>query len=338
VAIVTTGRLGEVADWDIYRRRLRRAGVTHHAIDVYRRAEDVFWPAVSTLADLIRTLRPAVIHAHAGVPAGAAAIARTIAGHRARLIGQMYSWGPNRPEWMNVQDTWGFGQTDLVICSAYAYRDLLLRARVPRRALRYLPWGLPLDRLPLRTATDASDDAPMIGFVGRIETRKGQRTLVDAFARVRRVHRQARLELVGPTADPVYANDIRDAIARAGLSDAVTLTGEVRDPIAHVRRWSLFASLSEDEGQGLAVLEAMATGVPVVARPVAGIADFLIDRRTGFAITRSGPAAAARALLDALAQPVLRRRVAKSARRLVERRYDWRQTLEAFDRLYWSRG
>jgi glycosyltransferase involved in cell wall biosynthesis len=339
VAIVTTGRLDDLADWDTYRRRLRRAGVTHHTIDFFRRADQVFWPSVSALAGLIRSLRPAVIHAHAGVPCGGAVIARTIAGHRARVIGQMYSWGPARPEWMNVQDTWGLGQTDVVVCSARAYCDLLIRYGVSRRKLRYLPWGLPLDRLTPRTEAPPANGeaaAPVIGFVGRIEPRKGQRELVEAFARVHRKYPRARLEIVGPVADAAYAAEVTAAVTRHALADAVTLTGEVRDASTWIRRWTLLASLSSDEGQGLAVLEAMALGVPVVARPVAGVADFLIDQRTGFAIATSGAAATARVMLQALARPDLRAQVARAARRLVERRYVWTDTLEDLNRLYWA--
>jgi glycosyltransferase involved in cell wall biosynthesis len=347
VAIVTGGQPDASGDWDSYRRRLRRAGVTHHTIDFFHRADGVFWSSVSALADVMRDLRPGVIHAHAGVPSCGAVAARAITSQRARIIGQMYSWGPDRPEWMNVQDTWGLGQTDRVVCSARAYWDLLVRYGVPRRKLVYLPWGLPLDLLTprddaeraARAATNghaAGARGPVIGFVGRIEPRKGQLDLVAAFARVRRDHPQARLELIGPVADAAYAREITAAIDRAALADAVTLTGEVRDPSTWVRRWDLFASLSSDEGQGLAVLEAMAMNVPVVARPVAGISDFLVDGRTGFAVARSGAIAAARTLLRAIAQPAQRQRVARGARRLVERRYAWDRTVETFERLYWA--
>ena len=331
VAIVTTSR-GERPDWPAYRTRLRRAGVAHHTIDFYHRSE--FWQSASRLADLMRELKPAVVHAHAGVPCGGAVVARAMSGHPARVIGQMYSWGPDRPEWMNRQDMWGFAETDRVVCSARAYGDLLVRYGVPARKLTYLPWGLPLDRLPYRGDVEPAADAPLVGFVGRIEPRKGQLDLVRAFARVRRVYPAARLELVGPIADDAYAREIRALIGKSDLGDYASLAGPVRDVAAYLDRWDLFVSLSSDEGQGLAALEAMAIGVPVLARRVAGIADFLSDGRTGFTVASSSANDVAAGIVRALQSPTQARAVARRARALVERRYDWDGTVAAFERLY----
>ncbi len=335
VTIVTTGQSGADGDWRTYRTRLRRAGVTYHAIDFFHRGEGQFWSSVADLDALIREVRPAVIHAHAGVPTCGAVVARATSGHKARVIGQMYSWGPDRPEWMNRQDTWGLGQSDRVVCSARAYWDLLVRYGVPARKLVYLPWGLPLERLPYR-AGNRRPGGPVIGFVGRIEPRKGQLDLVSAVARIRHVIPTVRLELVGPVADPAYAESIRATVDRQGLNDHVTFAGEVRNVTSWLRRWDVFVSMSSDEGQGLAVLEAMAVGVPVLARPVAGIADFLVHERTGFAIVQSDAKRAASTITQALANPAALGAVAKRARQLVERRYAWDVTLKAFDRLYWS--
>lgn len=332
VVVVTAGNTGEQPDWKTYRVRLKRAGVTHHTIDFYQRDQATFWSSTAALARLITRVEPAVIHAHAGVPAGGAAMARQISGLRPRLIGQMYSWGPHRPRWMHDQDIWGFGQCDRVVCSADAYWDLLVAGGVPDRKLTYLPWGLPLDQLPFRGDRAVNIDAPVIGCVGRIEPRKGQLDLVKAFAGLRKRCPDARLELVGPVADAAYASKVRAAVRKARLRHAVELTGAVPDVATRMREWDLFVSMSSDEGQGLAVLEAMAIGVPVLARPVAGIRDFLRPGRTGYTLR----GAASRGGTAAIAETLARRHAntTRRARRMVERRYSWPATTAAFERLY----
>jgi glycosyltransferase involved in cell wall biosynthesis len=335
VAIVTTGRRGDHPDWPAYRARLRRAGVAHHAIDFFHRDSATSWSSIAALRDLVGRLRPSIIHAHAGAPAAAAAMVRETAGRRIRLVGHMYSWGPNRPEWMNQQDAWGFSRCDRVVVSAHAYWTLLEQRGVPAKKLVYVPWGLPLDALaPRALGRSTRTHAPRIGFVGRIEPRKGQLALVRAFARVVRAFPDARLTLVGPVADSDYAAAVRAAIDRHDLRRAVRLTGAVRDAARHVRTWDLFVSLSSDEGQGMAVLEAMALGVPVAARPVAGISDFLSDGETGVAIHGASAPAAATTIRDALSNPARMASIARRARRLVERRYSWEQTVTALDRIY----
>ncbi len=282
---------------------------------------------------MLREVAPGVIHAHAGVPAASAAIARGQSGSRARLVAQMYSWGPNRPAWMDAQDAWAFRQADRVVCSAHAYRDRLAAHGVPRSQMSYLPWGLDLAALPYQPRVGRPTTAPVIGFVGRIEPRKNQVALVEAFARMRRQVPGARLELVGPVADEDYARALTETIARLELRGAVRVTGQVADVTRFVSGWSLFASLSADEGQGLAVLEAMALGVPVAGRAVAGLEDFLVHGKTGWVIGGHGAAATATALRAALADagaPAVVRR----ARALIERDYDWATMRHRFDRIY----
>lgn len=333
VVLATTGRHGDLDDWPSYRRTLARAGVRHVTLDTFRRDAATVWTSAAALASHLSAIRPRAIHAHAGMPTGVAALARDIAGLRVPIVGQMYSWGPVRPGWMNTQDLWAFRQADVVVSSALAYSRLLRDGGVPARRLVYLPWGLDLTSLPFREAAGRPDGAPVLGFVGRIEPRKNQRAIVAAFARLRRALPEARLELVGPVADEAYARALAADISRLRLDDAVRCTGRVPDVTRYVRRWSLFVSLSADEGQGLAVLEAMALGVPVAARSVAGIEDFLADGHTGWALPDRGIAATASVLKRALEAPEAAA-ITRRARRMVERRYDWSTMVSAFDRLY----
>lgn len=334
VVLATTGSSGRLRDWPAYRTRLRRAGVRHVRLDSFHREPEQFWASAAQLTRLLDATAPPVVHAHAGVPTALAVVAAASARQRPRIVGQMYSWGPDRPAWMDQQDLWAFSQADRVVYSAHTYGAVLRAGGVAARRLVYLPWGLPLDALPWREPRTPPGAGPRVGFVGRIEPRKGQLALVEAFARMRRAVPAATLHLVGPVADHDYAARVRGAIRRHHLAGVVHLDGHVPDVPRVLRDWDLFVSLSDDEGQGLAVLEAMAMGVPVVARPVPGIEDFLVDGRTGWAVDGTSTAAAAAAMRRALADASAARRISRQARRLVEQRYDWTAMVARFDRLY----
>jgi glycosyltransferase involved in cell wall biosynthesis len=332
VTVVTTGRSRGGSDWPAQRQRLRRAGVAHVRLDFYAREPNVFWPSVDGLGRLLARLRPDVAHAHAGVPACALAICRDRGPWDGAALATLNSWGVGRPAWMDVMDAWGLARLDRVVCIARAYQERLARLGVPRRRLRYVPWGVDLlERIGEPRA--AAEARPIVGFVGRIEPRKNQAAVVEAFARVRQRWPDLALELVGPVADHAYADVVRQAIADAGLDDAVRLTGPVPDVEPYLRRWCAFVSASHDEGQGLAVLEAMALGVPVVAAATRGIEDYL-DASTGIVVARPAPAALARGLEDVLRRPGHTLGRLRRARRLVVRRYAWRVALDGLAGVY----
>lgn len=334
VHVVTSQRSGALVDWPSYRQRLRRAGVTLHRVDTFERAAPVFWAAVTQLAGLIDSLRPDLVHAHAGVPATACAIARQRTGRsRVPLVAHMYSWGPGRPSWMDLMDTWGMASADATICSAHAYMDVLRSGGVDARRLHYVPWGV--DEPTRRKTSYAVEPCRgALGFVGRIEPRKQQLQMVRAMRHVVRARPEATLDLIGPTADEAYAARIRAEVDRLGLTRHVQWRGRVASIWPALARLDLFVSLSDDEGQGLAVLEAMAAGVPVAARRVAGIEDYLTDRRTGLALPDASARPLAHALLAALDDEPVRRDIARGARALVAARYLWPVTLRRIEAVY----
>lgn len=334
VHLATTGRRGELHDWPLYRRRLRRAGVALHRLDTFTREARVFWSTVTRATALVDAIEPDVVHAHAGVPAVVAVLAAARARRPVAVVAQMYSWGPDRPAWMDEMDLWGFAGAHCVICSAAAYERRLLDGGVVRARLVRVPWGIDLheaERVWRRRAS--RNPGRTIGFVGRLEPRKGQLDLVRAFALVRRALPDARLALVGPDGDRAYAAEVRRAIGALGLDAAVDLPGQVPSVWPRLAALDLFVSLSADEGQGLAVLEAMAAGVPVVALRAAGIEDYF-DDRYGTWLERRDPAAVARAMLEALGDPARLAARAARARAMVTRRYGWPATVDAITRAY----
>jgi glycosyltransferase involved in cell wall biosynthesis len=330
VTVVTAHQTPAGGDWPAFRQRLIRAGVRLDRVDFFSREPAAFWASVDRLASVTARDRPALVHTHAGVPACAMAVLRDRGeAHGAAVVAHLNSWGPGRPPWMDRMDAWGMRRADRVVCISRAYAARLIELGADRRRMHYVPWGVELPQPSDLPAVSS----PVFGFVGRIEPRKRQHMLVEALAEVRQQVPEARLELVGPVADEAYAAALDALVAALGLEEAVTRFGRVGDVLPHLRGWAAFVSASADEGQGLAVLEAMAAGVPVIAARARGIEDYL-DRRTGALVLRATARALGREVVHVLTQADAARRRASAARALVQRRYGWPVCLAALQSIY----
>lgn len=147
-------------------------------------------------------------------------------------------------------------------------------------------------------------------FVGRLSPNKRQDNIIRAFNYHHRlVNPRSRLILVGTDAAPRYADECRALAARLGLSDSVVFAGHVPDAVlgAYFEVASLFVCLSEHEGFGAPVLEAMSFKVPVVALNATGVAMTMGD--SGILVNQPRPDAISE-IADVLAQDAtLRQRV-----------------------------
>jgi len=116
-------------------------------------------------------------------------------------------------------------------------------------------------------------------FVGRVSHEKGLHWLLPAFRDLNRRRPQARLLIVGPIrkVDRAYAEARREEVRRWGLSDKVRLVGAVANVEAYMRAADVFVLPSPHEGFSGVILEAMASGLPIVASDVPGISQSQID-------------------------------------------------------------
>ena len=171
---------------------------------------------------------------------------------------------------------------------------------------------------------------PTVVSVGRLEHVKGHDTLVSAFARVRQQVAEARLVVVGGGS---RLPQLREQADRLGLAQAVGFAGSlgveaVRD---RLRQADVFVLPSRSEGLSNALLEALATGLPVVASRVGGIPEVL-GRGGGVMVPPEDPDALADALADLLVHPDKRRALADDARRNALA-WSWDATAAAFERV-----
>ncbi len=158
-------------------------------------------------------------------------------------------------------------------------------------------------------------------FCGRSDDRrKNVRLLFEAFALVRKHHPGLKLVITGPRSrDP----RIWRPIERLGIRDSVVFLGQVRREMlpAYLRGAKVKVLSSEQEGLGIAVMEAMACGVPVVSTRCGGPEEIVAHGEAGFLVPNHSPQHLSAAILDLLADNDLRTQMGTSSRELIMRRY-----------------
>jgi glycosyltransferase involved in cell wall biosynthesis len=168
-------------------------------------------------------------------------------------------------------------------------------------------------------------DAPVCLFLGRLHPRKGAQLLAEAFARIDLP--DARLVIAGPDEGAL-------ALIRPHLSERMVMTGylgpsERLDALAAA---DVFALPATGEGLSLALLEALASALPVVVAPGAGLPD-ITAAGAGIEVAPE-PAALAGAVGGLLADAAQRARMGSAARQLVAERYTWPAVVAQLETVY----
>lgn len=168
-------------------------------------------------------------------------------------------------------------------------------------------------------------------FVARLVPNKGPDTLLRAVPGVLDRHPQAQFAFVG---DGPLRSSLEQLAERLDVARSVHFMG-LRDDVPELMREStVFVRPSSLEGMPLTVLEAMASGVPVVATPVAGTAELLADGTNGFAIPVDADAELATAVCKLLDDRPLAERMGRRGRQIVESGYSWDAVVDRTEQVY----
>jgi glycosyltransferase involved in cell wall biosynthesis len=206
------------------------------------------------------------------------------------------------------------GLLDAVVCVSRAQRRELVRAGLPRHVMPVIPDGIDLARfsdprpssLPLppgkRIVVQVANDMPDKDFP----------TLLEAAGSVAHRRRDFHLLLVGRNTD---SPQISRAVAEAGLSEMATLAGQRDDVPGILARADVFVLSSRRETFALAVLEAMAAGLPVVASDLAALAELLSNGKEGLLVPPGDADALAGGIERVLDDAALSRQLGEAARR-----------------------
>lgn len=218
-----------------------------------------------------------------------------------------------------VINRWLARRTDAILAVSETVRQDILRwDGVPAEKVRLLPNGIdldpflaPADREAARRALALPPGLPVIGTVGRLEVQKAQDVLLRAVAVLRRAGTDAVLLLVG---DGREREPLQALATSLGLRQRVRFLGTRRDLPLLYAAMDVFALPSRWEGMPLALIEAMAAAIPVVATPVGGVPSVVEDGATGHLVPAEDVEALAAALAGALRDPATSRALAAAGR------------------------
>lgn len=254
--------------------------------------------------------RTEVLHSHNGIAHYYAIVAALGLGVR-RVVNTRHGLGGDNPrsrrEWLFRQ---AMRRTDVAVAvSGSAGRRLVELGSAPEPKLRIIPNGIHAG--PFRERCDAARDrlaaslglapgTPLVGFVGRLNWAKDLETLVAAFAQVHARDDRAALVLAGEGEERAA---VEAAIHRAGIRHRVFLLGDRSDVPDLLPAFSMFAMSSVSEGYSIALLEACACALPIVATAVGGNAEIVADGVNGRMVPPRDPEALAGAILQLLGDP-----------------------------------
>lgn len=272
--------------------------------------------AAVALASALRARRPAVLLSGGKLFHFRARLGLLLSGRRgATAFGGRASNAPDRPgrgrvrsaiaDWFYTRKHAGM---DFVVAVSRAIADDLEHRHARHRVdVRFIPNGVDRAQVERRVALGtphrwvADPALTVVTTMGRIERQKGIDILLRAFAAIARP--SLRLVLIGPARGD-YATAMRQLAASLGIADRVDFTDYSDNPFPSIAGSDLFVLASRWEGASNALLEALATGVPIVATDCpTGNREILDDGRLGRLVPVEDVAALAAAMVAELDAP-----------------------------------
>jgi sugar transferase (PEP-CTERM/EpsH1 system associated) len=331
--------LTEVTDF-----RLRIARDDVECIALHKKPGHALW-IYPQLYRLFRRLKPAIVHSRnlaaleAQVPAWLAGVPLRVHGEHGRDVDDLD--GSNR-KYQRLRRVYQPFVSHYIALSCDLADYLQQRVGIDAAQLSQIYNGVDAENFQPAAARQAIAGCPfgepdhyLIGTVGRMQTVKDQTLLARAFILALQLapELKSRLRLV-MIGDGPLRTQVQQMLAAAHLDELAWLPGERSDIADVLRGLDCFALPSLAEGVSNTILEAMASGLPVVATAVGGNAELIEADRSGKLVPAGDAAAMAQALLYYAQRPELARAAGRYGRQLVEQQFSLDAMVGRYQALY----
>jgi len=224
-------------------------------------------------------------------------------------------------------------RVDGVVAISRRIGELLAQAGVEQRKIRVIHSGIELPRLHNGTGRPVASNGAVVGTAGVLEERKGHRYLLEAAAILKEQGLRVRYRIAGSGS---MGERLREMVSGYGLRTEVEFLGFVDDIWRFLETIDIFVLPSRHEGLGVAVLEAMAAGKPVVASRVGGLVDSVLDSVNGILVEPGDSAALAGAIRRLVCEPQLARAMGRRGYERVRENFTVERMAEANEAFYYA--
>lgn len=225
-----------------------------------------------------------------------------------------------------------------VIAISQAIANVLIEAGLDRRKLVVIRSAVDVERFAeapnrdvLRREFGIGSKQIAVACAAQLIPRKGQMDLLAAVARLQPSHSELRVVLFGQGRDERRLRDLRDEL---GLGTSVQFAGFRDDLDSYLGAFDLLVHPALTEGLGVVALKAQAAGVPVIASAAGGLAEVVVDGKTGLLVPPSDDKRLADAMTKLIDDSALRDRYAKAARDHARAQFSVEPMVAAHLRLY----
>jgi glycosyltransferase involved in cell wall biosynthesis len=301
--------------------------------------------ALVKLFRLIRHERPDIVHTHTAKAGFVGRLAARLAGvpiilhtYHGHVLHGYYS--PLKT-WLlrRMEQALGCFSDGIIAVSEQVKQDLVSYGVASPEKITVIPLGFNLQsfldcekyRGEFRRELGLNNGARLIGIVGRIFPIKNHRLFLDSAAQVASEEPDSRFVIVG---DGALRPEMERRARELGIAHKVIFTGWRRDlPRIYADLNALVIS-SDNEGTPVSVIEAMASGVPVVGTNVGGVSDLITDGKTGYLVPPRDPGELAKAVLRLIRRAETASYMSQTARAMVIQRYTVQRLIFDMEALY----
>ncbi len=325
-----------------FKNRIQRPDVQFFALN--KQPGHVLW-IYPQLYRLFRQLKPAIVHTRnlaaleATVPAWAAQVPARIHGEHGRDVGDFD--GTNKKcQW--IRRIYSPFVKHYIALSQDLAHYLTHSVGIGAKRVTQIYNGVDTSRFHPSSQRQDIPGSPfnkaglwLVGTAGRMQTVKNQTNLARAFVQAinaePRLRERLRLVMVG---DGPLRNESLAILESAGLAELAWLPGERKDIPDVMRGLDCFVLPSLGEGISNTILEAMASGLPVIATAVGGNPELVDDARTGHLVPAADPGAIARAIIALALTPEKARAMGNAGRKRIEAQFSITAMIDSYQQIY----